>query len=172
MFATWITLFTATSQAAAGLIGLLFVSISVAAGASTESIEKGARAFLTPTLIHFASVIFLSLAALVPWTSPLPVGIILGIWGLAGVSYQLGVVSFRKDLQMRSSVAFDRVMYTVLPLLGFCGVVAAGVGFICDQKFGPAVLAGSVVGLLLSGIYGAWDLTIWIVKKRDRQKEK
>ena len=81
--------------AAATLIGLLFVAVTVSAGFSKSSIVHGARGFLTPTLIRFVGVLFLCLAVLAPWPSVWPIGIILGLGGLAGLAYQIKVIVAR-----------------------------------------------------------------------------
>ena len=51
---------------AATLIGLVFVAVTVGTRFSTPSIVHGTRGFLTPTLIHFVGVLFLSFAVLAP----------------------------------------------------------------------------------------------------------
>jgi hypothetical protein len=35
------------------------------------------------------------------------------------------------------------------------------------KAFTPYAVAGASALLLLAGIYGAWDLTLWMVKNRD-----
>jgi hypothetical protein len=84
--------------AAATLIGLLFVAVTVGAGFSKSSIVHGARGFLTPTLIRFGGVLFLSLAVLAPWPSARPIGIVLSLGGLAGLAYQIKVIVARHDV--------------------------------------------------------------------------
>jgi hypothetical protein len=48
--------------AAATLIGLLFVAVTVGTAFSTSSILDGARLYLTPSLIRFGGALFFSLA--------------------------------------------------------------------------------------------------------------
>jgi len=69
MLPRWDNFFIIAGTAAATLIGLLFVAVTVGTGASPSSIVHGTRGFLTPTLIRFAGVLFLSLAVLAPWPS-------------------------------------------------------------------------------------------------------
>ena len=85
----WENFFTTSAAAGATLIGLLFVSITVSSGSSTPQGLAGTRAFLTPTLVLFGAVLLMCLAALAPWPSAWPVGIILGLCGLAGLVYQV-----------------------------------------------------------------------------------
>src|ERR1700750_2555405 len=81
-----------SGTAAATLIGLLFVAITVTTGLPTSRIVQGTRGFLTPTLVRFAGVLFLSLVMLAPWPSARSIGIILGLGGLKGLIYQTTVV--------------------------------------------------------------------------------
>ncbi len=84
--------------AAATLIGLVFVAVTVGAGFSNSSIVHGTRGFLTPTLVRFSGVLFLSLAVLAPWPSAKPIGIILSLGGLAGLAYQIKVIVGRHNV--------------------------------------------------------------------------
>src|ERR1700683_1906710 len=88
----WDNFFIMARTAAATLIGLLFVSVTVGAGFSTSRIVHGTRGFLTPTLVHFGAVLFLTLAVLTSWPSAWPIGIVLGLGGLAGLAYQIHVI--------------------------------------------------------------------------------
>ena len=69
----WESFLVTAAQSGAALIGLLFVSVTVGTEFSTPKMLKGARAFVTPTLIHFAGVLFLSLAMLAPRPSQWPI---------------------------------------------------------------------------------------------------
>jgi hypothetical protein len=39
---------------------------------------------------------------------------------------------------------------------------------IADRSLGPYAIAGATTLLLFAGVYGAWDLTLWIIKNRDK----
>lgn len=85
----WDNFFIMAGTAAATLIGLLFVAVTVGTGFSTSRIVHGTGGFLTPTLIRFGGVLFLSLAVLAPWPSARPIGVILGMGGLMDLAYQV-----------------------------------------------------------------------------------
>ena len=53
--------------AGATLLALLFVAVSLGAGYLTEERQSGTRTFMSPVVVHFTSVFFLSAVALVPW---------------------------------------------------------------------------------------------------------
>jgi protein-S-isoprenylcysteine O-methyltransferase Ste14 len=85
----WDNSFIMVGTAAATPIGLVFVAVTVGTGFSKSSIVHGTRGFLTPALIRFSGVLFLTLAVLAAWPSARPIGIILSMGGLAGPAYQI-----------------------------------------------------------------------------------
>ena len=168
MFHGWENFFMMAGTSAAALIGLLFVAISVGTGFSPSDIVRASRGFLTPTLVHFASVVFQALAVLAPWASARPIGIILGLGAFAGLSYQLYIVLMRQKIGSVFPGWADWIPWVVLPVLGDASLIAGAVGLIVGNAFAPYAVAGSSALLLFVGIYGAWDLTVWIIKNRGK----
>jgi hypothetical protein len=126
------------------------------------------RAFLTPTLILFGAVLFLCLAALAPWPSALPVGIILGLCGLAGLVNQVYVIFKEKKLDIASLDWLDWTLFSTIPAIGYVTLIAGAAGLIAERTFTPYAIAGAITLLLFAGIFGAWDLTLWIARNRDK----
>ncbi len=164
----WDNFFIMAGTAAATLIGLLFVAVTVGAGFSKSSIVHGARGFLTPTLIRFGGVLFLSLAVLAPWPSARPIGIVLSLGGLAGLAYQIKVIVARHDVGLVLLDWHDWLPYVGVPALGSGSLVIGAVGLLAERPFAPYAIAGATVLLLFAGIYGAWDLTLWMIKNREK----
>src|SRR5271155_1767042 len=119
----WDNFFMMAGTAAATLIGLLFVAVTVGTGFSASSIVHGSRGFLTPTLIRFGGV-------LPDWHDWLP--------------------------------------YVGIPALGSASLIVGAVGLLAERSFAPYAIAGATVLLLFAGIYGAWDLTLWMIKNREK----
>jgi len=164
----WDNFFILAGTAAATLIGLLFVAVTVGTGFPASSIVHGTRGFLTPTLVRFGGVLFLSLAVLTPWPSAWPVGIILGIGGLAGLVYQFQVVVMRHKVGLALPDWRDWFPHVGVPGLGSASLIVGAVGLIAGKSFAPYAIADATVLLLFAGIYGAWDVTLWIIKNRDK----
>jgi len=164
----WDNFFVMAGTAAATLIGLLFVAVTVGAGFSKSSIVHGTRGFLTPTLIRFVGVLFLSLAVLAPWPSAWPIGIILGLDGLAGLACQIKVIVARHKVGLVLLDWHGWLPYVGVPAPGSGSLIVGAVGLLAERSFAPYAIAGATALLLFSGIYGAWDLTLWMIKNRDK----
>ncbi len=63
----WSSFYTLTGSCAGGLIGLQFVVITLIADKRIAADETSSAAFLTPTIVHFSSVLLLSLLVIMPW---------------------------------------------------------------------------------------------------------
>jgi hypothetical protein len=163
----WDNFYIMAGTAGATLIGLLFVIITLSTHLSSSGIAHGARAFLTPTLVHFGSVLLQALVVLVPWPSAWPVGVILGLCGLVGLIYLIDVVFKRRKVQFVSLHLLDWIPYAGIPALANLNLIAGAIGMIAEKPFAPYCLAGAITLFLFAGIYGAWDLTLWMVKNRN-----
>jgi hypothetical protein len=163
----WDNFFITAGTASATLIGLMFVAVTVGTGFSMSRIEHGTRGFLTPTLIRFCGVLFLSLVVLAPWPLEWPIGIILSLGGLAGLAHQIKVVVIRHKVGLVLPEWQDWLPYVAVPAIGSATLIAGAVALLAGKWFAPYVIAGATVLLLFGGIYGAWDLTLWMIKNKD-----
>jgi hypothetical protein len=164
----WDNFFILAGSAAATMIGLLFVAITVGSAMSTSRGVYGTRAFLTPTLVHFAGVLFECLVVLAPWPSKWPLGIILGLGGLAGLAYQIRVILMQRKIDFASPDWLDWTLFAIAPALSSAILIAGAAGLIAEKSFAPYAVAGAVALLLFAGVYGAWDLTLWIARNPDK----
>jgi len=154
--------------AAATMIGLLFVAITVGSGMSTSRAVYGTHAFLTPTLVRFSGVLFECMVVLFPWPSSWPLAIILGLCGLTGLVYQIHVVLMQRKVDYASLDWLDWTLFSVAPAFGNASMIAGAAGLIAEKSFAPYAVAGAITLLLFAGIYGAWDLTLWLARAKDK----
>jgi hypothetical protein len=167
MFHGWENFYMMAGTAAATLAGLLFVVITLSVSLAATPAARGVHAFVTPVLVHFGGVLFLSLVLLAPWPSPWPLGLILGLGGLAGIAYAGLVTRLVRKLDFVSLDARDWIAYAGAPALANVGLLAGGAGLIAEKSFAPYPVAGAVMLLLFVGILDAWDLTLWIVRNHE-----
>ena len=168
MLHNWTNFFDVTAATGAQLIGLLFVAVTLGTSLSSSQSIAGARAFLTPTLISFSGVLFQSLAVLAPWQSDDPIAILLALSGLASLAYHFNAIRLQGKLDFAALSGVDWIAHNGFPVVADACLIFGSAGLIADKPFAPYAIAGSSTLLLISGIYGAWDMTLWMVKNRDK----
>jgi hypothetical protein len=149
--------------AAATLVGLMFVAASIGASIYTEKNRPGMQAFISPTVVHFTSVLVLALFALVPTHEWLTLAGLLALVGAAGAIYSANLwtqlfVRRRFDVDI-----VDRLFYAAIPLLGYVLLLLAAFFLLRQSEAGLDLLAAAQITLLLAGIRNAWDMMMWIV---------
>jgi hypothetical protein len=149
--------------AAATLVGLMFVAASIGASFYTEKNRAGMQAFISPTVVHFTSVLVLALLALVPTHEWLTLAGLLVLVGAAGGIYTANLwmqlfVRRRFDVDI-----VDRLFYAALPSLGYLLLLLAAFFLLRQSEAGLDLLAAAQITLLLAGIRNAWDMMMWIV---------
>jgi hypothetical protein len=126
----WHDFYVLAGTAAATLAGLMFVAASLGASIFSEEHRGPLRAFLTPTVVHFAAVLFACLLVMIPTQSWQTLGVLLGVLGVAGSAYCARIV-VELIIRHRFEVdASDRIFYAVVPFLGYLFVVASAVLFL------------------------------------------
>ena len=82
----WDNFYYLIGSAAGGLIGLLFVVMTLTAGRDRSGIQRGAGLYMTPTVLHFASVLSISAVSLAPGLPDLARAMVFGFFALAGLA--------------------------------------------------------------------------------------
>jgi hypothetical protein len=92
--ATWQNFYVIIGTAAATLTGLTFVVITLTAGVRgrVSSASEAFATFNTPNVVHFGAVLLIAALLSAPWQALGPASLLLGLAGLAGVSYVLIVL--------------------------------------------------------------------------------
>jgi hypothetical protein len=60
----------------------------------------------------------------------------------------------------------DRIWYAFAPALAYVALTIAGVAFALQSEVATALLAAGICMLLLADIRNAWDMTTWVVLRR------
>lgn len=167
----WKEFYLMLGAAAAALLALLFVAVSVAVGFVTNRSARATRTFMSPVVVHFTSVLFLSGVALAPPKWPLLTASVIGIAGAVGAAVAASATVMSLSHHGRLVVPFDRFAYGVIPAIGQIGIVVAAGLIIDDSETALHVLAGSLLLLLLISIRNAWDLVLTIVREQERREK-
>ena len=86
--------------AGATLLALLFVAVSLGVGFLTEERQSATHTFMSPVVVHFTSVFFLSVVALFPWHQARFFAALIGVTALIGaiLSTYITVQVVRTDM--------------------------------------------------------------------------
>jgi hypothetical protein len=165
LFHDWHDFYVLVGTASATLIGLLFVAASIGASIFSEKNQEGLKSFLTPTVVHFAAVLFACLLVMIPTHTRETLGGALAGGGLLGAGYCVNFV-VKLFIRHRFNVDFtDRLFYAIIPFVGYLLLSSAGLLLLLKSTASTSVLAVGLLTLLLAGIRNAWDMTMWIAIK-------
>jgi hypothetical protein len=81
----WANFYVILGSASAALTGLQFIAMAIAAEARIGT-EDSQRAFATPTIVHFGSVVLFSAVMSAPWPTLSGLAIAVGLFAVAGVA--------------------------------------------------------------------------------------
>jgi hypothetical protein len=169
LFKGWGEFYLLAGSAAAVLIGLLFVVMTLMQDRSRSQIMTGSKLYMGPIVLQVSFVLVLSAAALVPRITPQEFGLLAGIialWGMArGV---LSIVGIRRLKNSNDPPYWsDHWCYGVVPgtIFVLLGIVA--LGFWMELEWAKYVLAAVITALLLCAIRNEWDLVTWLAPRPD-----
>jgi hypothetical protein len=172
MFDQWEEFYLLAGSAAAVLIGLIFVVISLMQDRSRSSVLTGSRLYMGPIVLGVSFVLVLSALALIPGVSRNRVAIVTGVialWGLVrGVMSIIGIWRRRGGGEVHWT---DPWFYGVIPSALYLALGGVALAFWYDCAWAHDGLAAVVVGLLLSAIRNEWDLITWIAPRPDKDSE-
>jgi len=156
MFPRWDAFYMLLGSASAGLIGLVFIVVTLTAGFDRDRALRGSSRFMTPTVLQFAVVLLVSAIA----SAPISAGLArLGLAVVAAAPFAHAARNswrmFRGDGEPPSHWS-DPWNYGAAPAAAY--VVLAAVGA-AGWTLGVGVMA---LVILLCGVRNAWDLITWI----------
>lgn len=160
----WHDFYMLVGTAGATLLALLFVAVSLGAGYLTEERQSATRTFMSPVVVHFASVFFLAAVALFPWHQTKIFAALIGATAVIGasISTYITVQVVRTDL---TNLLEDYFAYGLLPDLGYLALLAAAVLIYLEKDFGLDALAAALLLLAIVNIRNAWDLTLAMARR-------
>src|SRR5215467_12023648 len=112
----WESFYVIVGTAAAALIGLQFVVMTLIAERPQGASREAGAAFATPTVVHFCSVLLLSAILRIPWEEMETVTALWGLLGLAGVVYAVIVIRRMRRVSSYQADLEDWLFHGTLPL--------------------------------------------------------
>jgi hypothetical protein len=161
----WHDFYILVGTASATLVGLMFVAASIGSTVFNEDHRAPMAAFITPTVVHFAAVLFTSLVVVIPAHGWYSLGGLLAAGGLAGSIY-CGRLLLQIIIRHKFNVDLtDRLFYVLIPLLGYLLALASAVLLVTRSAVSAELIAAALLVLLFAGVRNAWDMMVWIVLK-------
>jgi len=168
----WDNFYVIVGSSAAGLTGLTFVVIALAADAHVVRLS-GLRAFVTPIVIHFGSALWIAALMCIPGQTDISLsaciiasGAIMAIYAIT-TTYRM----YRGRREYRPAVE-DWIWNASVPLLCYLALLFAGVWALRQPAAALYVVGAVALTLLFVGIHNAWDLAVWITVERPAAQAK
>ena len=168
----WHDFYILVGTAAATLLALLFVAVSLGTGfLGRGEREAATRAFFSPVVVHFSAAFLLSAVALIPAHRIAFFVVIVAVCGICGFAVSLftTIQLFRHDWTKYKQ---DHLAYGLLPVVSYGAFVAAAVMMWAESERAIDILAAGLLLLLLVNVRNAYDLTLSMVRhhaERERQ---
>ncbi len=168
MFEGWDNFFVLIGTAAGGLIGLLFVVITLTSGLDRDRALRASGVYMTPNVVHFAVTLVAAALVLAPRISAHVDALILGGAALAGFAHAvrtcLGVAAFAREAGNPPHWS-DLPLYGLAPGLIYLLLLGDAATIWLGAAFAPFALAALQMILMLLAIRNAWDLITWIAAR-------
>ena len=166
MLVPWHPFYGIVGTAAATLMGLMFVVITLITRLRVRlpSPSSGVRVFNTSNVFHFGAALLVAGMLSAPWPALWEASLLLGLAGLGGMAYSLLVLwEARHRLAGYQLVRSDWLWYTLLPLVSYTALVVAAILLPIFPALVLFVIAAATMLLLFIGIHNAWDLVTFMV---------
>ena len=165
MLEAWHEFYVLLGSAAAALVALLFVAVSIATSVLTaeEDSRCNTRTFMSPVVFHYANIMFLSLTALVPTQTWQSFGLVIGLASIGNVIYAC-IVAVRVHRSSFSDLA-DSIDYGAIPVVCYASGLLVAPLLFRENSVGLDILAGAALLLLVINIRNAWDLMLSLARR-------
>jgi hypothetical protein len=163
LLARWSNFFVAMMQAAAALIGLLFVVIALGAQQGFEELGDAGkiRVYMTPTVVYFASILILSALLIFPNHTPLTAALCATLSGVGGLIYAgFSLIGNKKSYEARH----DLIVYAIYPFAAYALLLVGGILLIPNARLGFTLVALGMLSLLTISVRNSWAIAIAVVR--------
>lgn len=166
----WSDFYLVVGGAAAVLIGLIFVVVTLMHDRSRSAVLYGSKLYMGPIVLHMCFVLVMSAAALSPGVGHRAFAIItaaIAVWGaVRGVMSVVGLVRLQRIGEDEVHWT-DTWYYGAVPLLLYLLLAVVAVAFWTGAGWARYGVAAVIVGLLLLSIRDEYDLVTWLAPRRD-----
>ena len=172
MFEGWGEFYLLAGSAAAVLIGLIFVVVTLMQDRPRSTVLNGSKLYMGPVVLHVTFVLVLSATALIPGISPTEFTVVSGAVSILGVVR--GIVSTKG---IRGLTGADQAHWTDM---WFYGVIPTALFLLLglvtfaawrELPWAAQGVATVITAGLLLCIRNEWDLVTWLTPRPDSQDD-
>lgn len=169
----WESFYVIVGSSAGALIGLQFVVITlIAERPRVRDDVQANKAFITPSVVHFAVVLLLSALASAPWHG---IGIVAVLWGLVGLGGIVYVIVIGRRVRAQTAyepVFEDSLFHVLLPQLAYALLAGSACAAYWHPRPASFGVGAATLLLLFVGIHNAWDVGAYqIFTRREEDGE-
>lgn len=158
----WANFYVIIGSSAGALTGLMFVVITLTAGAQLRAGSAPIAAFNTPTVVHFCLALLVAAILSAPWQGLALAATLLGLTGLGGIAYIVIVLRRLRRQTLYEPVLEDWLWHVLLPLTAYTVLAVAGIMLAINPVLALFGIGGATVLLVFIGIHNAWDNVTYI----------
>ncbi len=164
MFEHWGEFYLLAGSAAAVLIGLIFVVVTLMQDKPRSTMMAGSKLYMGPVVLQVSFVLVLSATALTPDIAGRDyavVAAVVALWSLyRGVQSTVGIRSL--CLENEPPHWTDMWFYGVIPTVFSLALAVVAWGFWSEAAWAVHGVAVVITGILLICIRNEWDLVTWL----------
>jgi len=160
----WANFYLITSAAAATLIGLLFVIVTLALDKGLKDTGQ-IRAYLTPTVVYLVSVLGVAALLTFPNHTRLTATLCISLMGVVGLVYS-GSFLIGRGRKKTYYEQSDLIPYSGFPFVAYGLLVFGGVLLLHDAQRGLTCVAVGMLSSLTIAIRNSWAIAIGFISTR------
>jgi membrane protein CcdC involved in cytochrome C biogenesis len=160
----WANFYLITSTAAATLIGLLFILITLTAEKRANDVAK-VGLYLTPTVVYFGSVLLLAALLTFPNQSRFTTTLCICCVGTLGFLYSVSMVARKEKFLERSDV----FPYMACPLVAYGLLLWGGLLLNHAAQRGLTLVAVGMLALIMLAVRNSWSIAVEVVFSPHRE---
>jgi hypothetical protein len=158
----WHDFYVVLGTASGGLIGAMFVVVSIGSGFLTKERATDVRIFLTPTMANLATILLSCVVALVPSLERISFSLLFGIGSLGGLAYATAIA---RHVTKREIEHVDHFWYAIVPPIGYVAITVAALLMAFGERWSLELLATGIAIILVAGLRNAWDMILFLIQQ-------
>jgi hypothetical protein len=171
---SWQNFYFMTGGAAAALLGLMFVALSMGTHLLSDATRASFHFFVTPSVVYFMSGLLLCCVMLNPVYSAQGLALILFGGGIFGLMKTVPAVRQLFIIAKRNQ-DFDTdewITQIILPPANYVLILIAALCLIINQEsLAFTALWIANISLLICAVSSTWSLVMWIVNQPSQESE-